>query len=69
MEWSQWHDASQSWADPSLPQLRKIMRHVFEQRETNALKEKGVLARQTIYDRYNLYAVAKKIKDALEEVV
>lgn len=69
MEWSQWHDASQSWADPSLPQLRKIMRHVFEQRETNALMEKGALARQTIYNRYNLYAVAKQMKDALEDVV
>jgi glycosyltransferase involved in cell wall biosynthesis len=69
MSWCPWYDASQSWAEPNLVQLRKLMRAAFEGRESSELQDKGIAARSTIYDNYNLYSVARLMKDRLEALV
>ena len=69
MSWCPWYDASQSWAEPNLLQLRKLMRAAFEGRASSELQDKGVAARSRIYDNYNLYSVAKLMKDRLEALV
>lgn len=69
MEWSRWHNSSQSWADPDLTQLRETMRMVFEQRGASIHMEKGMAAREKIYNNYNLYTVGHTMKEALEELL
>ena len=68
MPWCPWYNATQSWAEPDLIHLRKTMRHVFENRKSPELSDKGVAARATIHDRYNLDAVGKLMKTRLEEI-
>ena len=68
MPWCPWYNATQSWAEPDLIHLRKTMRQVFEDRKSSELSDKGVVARATIYDRYNLDAVGKLMKARLEEI-
>jgi len=68
MPWCPWYNATQSWADPNLVHLRKLMRHVFESRKSSELSDKGVAARATIYDRYGLDAVGALMEKRLEEI-
>ena len=68
MPWSPWYKATQSWAEPDLMHLRRLMRHVFENRKSSELSDKGIAARATIYDRYNLDAVGVLMKARLEEI-
>ena len=69
MEWSRWHNSSQSWADPDLTQLRETMRMVFEQRGTPAHMEKGMMAREKIYNNYSLNSVGNKMKDLMKDLL
>tara|TARA_X000001388_G_scaffold20926_1_gene13841 strand:+ start:321 stop:461 length:141 start_codon:yes stop_codon:yes gene_type:complete len=45
------------------------MRAAFDGRESSELQDKGIAARSTIYDNYNLYSVAQLMKDRLEALV
>ena len=69
MSWCPWYDASQSWAEPNLVQLRKLMRSTFEGRESSELQDKGIAARSTIYNDYNLYSVATLMQKRLEALI
>ena len=68
MEWNKWYNSKQSWAEPDLLHLRKLMRAAFDGRENGELVEKGKIARQDISERYNLASVGGIIKSRVDEI-
>ena len=69
MWWCPWYRSTQSWAEPDLMHLRRLMRHTFEHRKSSELSDKGIAARATIYARYNLDAVGALMAKRLQEIV
>jgi glycosyltransferase involved in cell wall biosynthesis len=53
------------WAEPSLEDLRKKMRHVYEHRQE--AKAVGKYARKELLEKYNMALVEKKVKAELEK--
>lgn len=54
------------WAEPSVPHLRSLMRHVYECRSET--REKGMHAREEILKKYNGNVVAEKIISHINEL-
>lgn len=53
----EWWFRGLHWAQPSVPHLRKLMRHVYENREEAAAK--GAAARARMVEKYSPPAIAK----------
>ena len=54
------------WAEPSLPDLRQLMRHVFVQREE--ARERGQAARERMRSRFSPEALAEEVDSHLERL-
>lgn len=54
------------WAEPSVPHLRSLMRHVYECR--GEAREKGMHAREDVLKKYNGNVVAEKIIRHIREI-
>ena len=54
------------WAEPSESHLRRLMRHVFEDRESGRLL--GEQARQDIAEKYNYTAVSARIAEEVDRL-
>lgn len=66
MPWSPWYSANQSWAEPSLDHLKKIMRHCYNNREEAS--QKGAVAKQQIA-QYSPEKIGILMKNRLTELL
>lgn len=66
MDWIPWYKPYMKWAEPSENELRRLMRHVFENREE--AREKGRRGRMYAAERFNWEVVGRSIKNRLIEI-
>lgn len=68
MKWlAQWYDGTMMWAQADLGDLKSKMREVFSNREL--AKEKGLLGRSDIVERFNEKTSADQLKSAMKDLM
>jgi glycosyltransferase involved in cell wall biosynthesis len=63
---SEWWFRGLRWAQPSVKELRKLMRHVYENREEAAAK--GAAARQRMVEKYSPPAIAEAVLKEVQRI-
>jgi len=63
---SAWWFRGLQWAQPSVSHLRRLMRHVFENRQEAATK--GAAARRRMVERYSPEVLALRLADEFRRI-
>lgn len=66
MEFAPWYNTDQRWADVAIPDIRKKMRFVFENRDK--AKEIGMAGKRLVDEKFSYKSVGELMKRRLQEI-